>query len=167
MKAVKCNYIISGSEAKYQLTIDCQDFDQRVDDFSVVIRWGLQGTSMTIDRSKMFYDEEGNCFFTFTTAGMVGALMAECTYYVPDSDYPEGFRKEIDAQIIGCVVTSPCRRRRCCMAIGCADSKVQYKRIGRSDANSLYMTLRTSEGDALTTSDGSVLKVKKEEKDIY
>ena len=101
------------------------------------------------------------------TAGMLGRVRAECHYTVPDSDYEEGTREEIDIQFLAFVTDTPCPHIPCCGQCAEADGHVTYKRVWRSDTRSLYLNVRTADKQPVMDADGKQIRVRKEEKDIY
>lgn len=153
--------IFQGELAKYQITITREDFDVQTCDFSIRLSWGMFGQYIEIPKSEMFRDEEWHMFFVFDTSDMLGPIKATTTYYVADTDVEGGMRECVDMQVIGFVTETAClqMQRRCNK---CAKSKfVEFDRIYRSDARTLFLNLRTMSGEQLTTIDGSDLRVKK------
>jgi len=153
--------IFRGELAKYQITIDREDFDVQTCDLSIRLSWGMFGQYMDIRKDDMFRDEEWNMFFMFETDDMIGPIKATTTYYVEDGDVNGGYRECTDMQVIGFVTDSQCAmmRKRCkCVQ---ADGYVMFERIDRSDASTLYLNLVTMDGQPLTTSSGEYIKVKK------
>ena len=157
-----------GDVAKYQVTIDHEDFDQQADSFKVILRWGFLNQSEEILKSQMPHDEDGNWFMLFDTDDMNGKIMAECHYFVPDSDIEGGIREEVDRQWLAFVTAEPNPKfQRCCNNTGEPDGHVTYKRVWRGDVNTLYLNLRTSDKEPIKDSEGNQIRVRKEEKDIY
>lgn len=166
-------YIIQeGDIAKYQILIEHEDFDMKRDDFEVVLSWGMLGKSLTVKKSQMPCDEDGNWFLIVDSKGMVGKLMATCHYLIPDSDMPKGLRDEYSRKYIGFVTASPCvQLDGCCPCHEQEDDHVTYTRVWRNDVNTLYLNVRTTEEDGehrpVVDSDGQQIRVRKEDKDIY
>ena len=164
--------IQEGDIAKYQLEIKHEDFDMKRDDFEVMLSWGMLGQSLTVKKSQMPCDEDGNWFMMFDSKGMVGFVMATCHYWVPDSDFQSGFREEYDRQYIGFVTKNPCVQLDCCGRCHAdEDSVVLYNRVWRNDVNTLYLNLRTTEENGehlpVVDSEGQQIRVRKEEQDIH
>lgn len=165
--------IQEGDVAKYQMLIEHEDFDMMQDEFEVTLSWGMLGESMTVSKSEMVHDEDGNWFLIFNSSGMVGKVTAECRYLVPDSDMADGVREEVDRQYIGFVTANPCPQFACECECPTHEEKlhVTYTRVWRSDVNTLYLNLRTTEENGehrpILDSEGKKLRVRKEEKDIY
>lgn len=155
--------IPQGDIAKYQVIITCEDFDQQRDPFRVVIHAGIPDHPVTIDREDMTHDEDGNFFMLVDTAGMVGPMKAYCYYSVPDSDMEGGLREVVDMQWLAFVAVSPCPQLLCCKKCDESDGHVVYKRVWRSDTKSMYLNLKSSEGEPIKTTDGQQLKVRKTE----
>lgn len=165
-------YIIqTGDIVKYHLKIEHQDFDMQRDEFNVTISWGVFGKSVSISKDKMLCDEEGNWFFVFESDDMVGHILATCTYLVADTDVEGGYREEVDRQYIGFATKNPCPRFCCeCMFFTEDNQHVLYTRIYRSDANTLYLNLRTTEENGehrpILDSEGKQLRARKNNEDL-
>ena len=164
------DYIIQrGDTAKYQLTITHADFDQQRDPFWVVLHYGMTGDTLRISRDEMLCDEEGHWFMMFPSVAMTGHVKAETHYMVTDSDVDGGVREEVEWSWLGFVTDTPCPQfsGRCLCGPGCCADHVTFTRVWRNDANSLYLKLRTSEGEAVLDSEGHQLRVKKQESELY
>ena len=95
-----CSYQIGGSvyygtTPKYKLEIDAgipmSDFD-----FSVKLECGDQ--SVTVLKSEMPTDRDGNYYLCFSTTDLgVGKVKAIITAEIPDTDFSGGFRTEVFA----------------------------------------------------------------------
>lgn len=166
-------YIIQeGDVAKYQVKIEHEDFDMARDDFQFTIQAGMLGQEVTITKSQMPCDEDGNWFLVFDSTGMMGKVTAVCQYWVPDSDMQYGEREEIDRQYIGFVTESPCPQFACeCECPSYEDSHVTYERVYRSDVHTLYLNVRTTEENGehmnVLDSEGRQLRVRKLDEDIH
>ena len=80
---------VLGTEKKYVLDIKSTGFDMEDDDFEVEIRCGLN--TLRIGKSEMIKDFEGN------TADLgVGLAKIIVTAHVPDGDFLDGIRDEVD-----------------------------------------------------------------------
>ena len=156
------NVLQRGDVGKYQITIAHDDFDMAVDDFFVILRWGFLNQKEEILKSQMFADEDGNWFFTFDTDDMDGQIEAECHYFVPDTDVSDQTHEEVDRQWLCFVATVPAPKfQRCCMN-GNPNGFVTYARVFRSDANTLYLNLRTKDKEPILDSEGRQLRVRKQ-----
>lgn len=163
----KNDIIQRGEEAKYQVKILREEFDMASHVYEVTLHYGMLGRSLTIHKDGLIFDEEGHCFVVFDTTDMLGLITAETRYYVPDTDYPDGYRTEVDRQHICQVVDDPACFVCCNGTTPDEDldpvhpPHVLWTRIFRSDANSLYATLVDRDGIPFATSDGDILKVHK------
>lgn len=165
----KDKIIQKGDTAKYQLTIEHQDFDQQRDQFWVVLHYGMTGGTMRICKEQMPHDEDGNWFLLFQTANLpLGQVKAETHYMVPDSDIEGGVREEVEWDWLGFVTDSPCPQFACrCHCQHPIEEHVKFKRAFRGDVNTVYMNLRTSDGEYLKDDEGNQQKVHKSDKELY
>lgn len=135
------NIIPCGEEAKYRILILHDGFDQDTDPFRVTLQWGFDGDNMVIDKSQMIRDTSGNYYIKFDTSRMSGKVMAVCSFDVPDSDFPDGLRTEVNRQYLCIVVRNPSPRFLCTPPFS-GDSEVVYKRTSipniSSPGNLLY-----------------------------
>ena len=150
-----------GDTAKYQLTIEHEDFDQNTGEFFVILPWGMKRESLTIQHSAMIQDEDGNWFVIFDSSAMLGKVTAETHYIVEDGDMPDDEREIINRKIIGLVTESPCPRLAGCSCEADSDTGVTWKRVYRSDVGTLYMGLRTCDQEPILDSQGNQLRVRK------
>ena len=150
-----------GEEKKVQITITRTGFVMNDDDFKVKLSWGLMGQSMTITKDQMFSNDSDEWFFVFDSSPMIGPITAECTYYVPDSDYPDGLRTEVNRQFLCFVVTSPLPKFICCPALPESTGTVSYEFTDESDVAELYSYLLDSQGRNLVTAENEYFMVLK------
>ena len=150
-----------GEEKKVQITITRTGFVMNDDDFKVKLSWGLMGQSMTITKDQMFSNDRDEWFFVFDSSPMIGPITAECTYYVPDSDYPDGLRTEVNRQFLCFVVTSPLPKSICCPALPESTGTVSYEFTDESDIAQLYAYLLDSQGRNLVTAENEYFMVLK------
>lgn len=164
--------VFKGDVAKWKITISHADFDQQRDDYRVELAYGMLGHKMILRKEDMKVDEDGNVYMIVDSSDMTGFVKAYCYYDVPDSDMGSGIRTEVDIQFLCFVTDTPDPRFAC----NCGwpepvreDGKehVIYERVFRGDVNTLYLNLRTGEGEPIVDSEGRQLRVRKEEKDIY
>ena len=153
------NIIPCGEEAKYRILILHDGFDQDTDPFRVTLQWGFDGDQLTIDKRQMIRDDEGNYYIAFDTSQMRGKVTAVCSFDVPDLDFPDGLRTEVNRQYLCIVVKSPSPRFLCTPPFG-GDSEVVYKRTSRPNITP-YVPVLTSTGDTLLTKNGEYIYVKK------
>ena len=98
-------------------------------------------------------------FFIFDTSPMIGPVTAECTYYVPDGDYPDGLRTEVNRQFLCLVVASPLPKFIHCPALSDTTGTVTYEFTDESDVEKSYIYLVDSEGRNFVTCDNEKLMV--------
>ena len=167
MEAFDKKILVSrGDIAKFQIVITHADFDQQRDDFKVVLKWGMFNQSMTIKKSDIIHDENGNFFVVFDTSEMIGKVKAVCYYYVPDSDMESGIREDVNYQWL-CFVTAAPNVNFCCKFEPGGDGHVVYTRVYAADVNVAHLNLRDSDKKNLLDSDGKQLRVRKPEEDYY
>lgn len=158
--------IEKGDTPKYKITITHVDFDMVRDDFNVVLTYGMTGKSVTIQKSGMYFDEDNNCFFMFSSADMTGLIKVACHYFVPDSDESIGYREEVEYQYLGFSTDDPCPSFACDVCQSTEEAHVVYERVWRNDVNTLYLNVRTSEGEPVLTSEGEQVRVHKTEEEL-
>ena len=96
--------IYQGTELKFTLDIQSEGFSMANDDFKVVIKNTKK--SVTIPKAEMILDENDNYLFTVDTGFMgTGEYWITTIAYVPDDDFDDGLRTEVQKQLL-CVVTS-------------------------------------------------------------
>lgn len=159
------NIIRQGEEAKYAAMIDYEGFSMDSDNFKIELSWGLQGQSLTIEKSHMISSIESGYFFIFDTTPMTGRVIAKCTWYVPDIDCPDQIRTVTDEQLLCFVATTPLPRFACVPAPSECDHHVTYERSEQSDVASDYLYLATSQGDRIITNDSEYVLVLKSSND--
>jgi len=156
------NIIQQGEEAKYLIAIEREGFSMADNDFSVTLSWGMQGRHLTIPKSQMMKDENGQWIFVFSTDEMVGVVTAECVYDVPDGDYPDQFRTEKERQPLCFINTSSRLPQMMRDEGGIYDGRyVSYQRSLRSDRKSIYHILRDVAGNVIRDVNGLVFRVLK------
>lgn len=153
--------IFQGELAKYQITITREDFNVQTCDFSVRLSWGMFGQYIEIPKSEMFRDEEWHMFFVFDTSDMMGPIKATTTYYVADTDLADNVRECTDMQVIGIVVDTEFALMQPRCKGGQTARFVEFDRVARSDAQTLFLNLLTVDGRPVTSVDGKHFKVRK------
>ena len=161
----KDKIVYKGETAKFKVTISHADFDQGRDNYSISLLYGMRGDFVTIPKSRMIVDEDGDAYMIFDSTDMLGQVKAVCTYKVPDTDMASGYRKEVDIQWLCFVSEAACPRFACDCKCG-GDGHVTYERVYRGDTNTLYLNLRTSEQEPILDSDGKQLRVHKSDDDL-
>lgn len=92
-----------GTDLKFILNIEIEGFSMEDDDFKV--RLYSHRKSLEIPKKQMKQDEQGRFLFGFHTEDLgVGDIMMETIAYVPDTDFEDGIRKEVDRKILKKVV---------------------------------------------------------------
>ena len=153
----KTRIIQQGEEAKFQVQI--ADFDMEANDFRVELIYGYRRTTVTIEKAQML-ENGGLYFIIFDTDGMVGRVTARCTWLVPDTDAPDGYREKTDEHFLCFVVTTPCPQFLTCPA--CTDEhKVTYTRTEQSDISDKYQRLADIYDRPLLTVDNEYIFVLK------
>ena len=153
------NVLAQGEEAKYGVLITADGFSMESDEFQVELLWGMFGKSITIPKDNMVFGVDGYCYFIFETNEMVGRVTARCTYWVPDTDCPDGIRTEVDEQLLCFVCTVPLPQFACVPAM--CERKVTYQRSEASDVANKYEYLASSQGDRFITNDTEYILVLK------
>lgn len=85
---------ILGTELKFKITIEAQGFSMVDNDFTVEIVRGNKRKMFA--KEDLVYDGEGNYYVCFDTAEFgAGAVYAIVTAFVPDTDFGDMFRTEV------------------------------------------------------------------------
>ena len=92
---------------------------------------------------------------------MFGRVIAECSYDVPDDDFPDKLRTEVNRQYLCVVVTLPLPLTICCPPTPSTEQAVSYEREGDSNVAELYAYLVGRNNVNLSTTDGERLMVLK------
>lgn len=152
-----------GEEVKFQITINHQNFIMNEDNFRVKLTWSMLNKELVITKDQMISNENDEWFFMFPTDKMLGRVKAECSFDVPDTDYPDGFRTEVDRQCILVVITHPLPARICVPIEDGQDHTVVYNRTEESDVAELYAYLTDRNGAHVITADNEKIMVLKRE----
>lgn len=92
--------IFQGTELKFSLDIQIEGFSMVDDDFFIVIRNGV-GKSVTIQKSAMLLQEDEKFLFTVDTEELgTGKYTIITTAFVPDGDFEDGLRTEVDKRTL-------------------------------------------------------------------
>lgn len=93
-----------GTELKFQLDITSDGFSMADDDFKVII--SNHTKKVEIKKEDMILDENEHYLFTIDTAFFGSGDYMITTYaYVPDEDFDDGIRTEVQKQVL-CQVKS-------------------------------------------------------------
>lgn len=83
-----------GTKLKYIIEIGSSGFSMESDRFTVDIMRG--NNAMHFEKYDMETDDQGNWYVCFDTLALgTGRVTAKVTAYVPDDDYEDGFRVEV------------------------------------------------------------------------
>lgn len=151
--------IPQGEEAKFLIDIEHEGFDEGSDNFDVKLSWGLSGQSLTIKKSEMVQGDENTYIFVFDSTNMLGRVTAECRYYIPDDNYPDGYRTEVDRQIL-CIVTPVAAPKYVFCPVDTAEHDVTYTRIQTASVEITYSMLTTKYNEPLVTVDDQYIYVR-------
>lgn len=93
-----------GTELKFQLDIEAEGFSMADDDFKVII--SNYNKRKEIKKEDMKLDDNENYLFTVDTAYFgSGEYLITIIAYVPDEDFDDGIRTEVQKQVL-CQVKS-------------------------------------------------------------
>ena len=153
----KTRIIQQGEEVKFQVQI--KDFDMEANDFRVELIYGYRRTTVAIEKAQML-ENGGQYYIIFDTDDMVGRVTARCTWFIPDTDAPGGYREKTDEQFLCFVVTTPCPQFLTCPA--CTEEHpVTYTRTEQSDIADKYQRLADKYDRLLLTVDNEYIFVLK------
>ena len=139
-----------GTEAKCY--VDIKNVTMEDIDFKVELIYGYRRTTIEIEKAQMSQDTQGKWFFVFNTEGIIGLLTARCTWYLTDTDCPDGERTKVDEQPLCFVADAPCTKLFACPCAK-SDSVVTYTFTDDSDIASEFVRLCDCDGHPLATSD--------------
>ena len=84
-----------GTEKKYVIDIQSSGFDMERDEFEIEIKRGPN--TILLRKSDLVQDIDGNFYITFDTAELgAGGVSMTVTAHVPDADFPDGIRDEVE-----------------------------------------------------------------------
>ena len=139
-----------GTEAKCY--VDIKNVTMEDINFKVELIYGYRRTTIEIEKSKMSQDTQGKWFFVFKTEGIIGLLTARCTWYMKDTDCPDGERTKVDDQPLCFVADATCTKLFACPCAK-SDSVVTYTFTDESDIASEYVRLCDCDVHPLATTD--------------
>ena len=142
--------IPQGTEQK--CFVDIKDVAMEDIDFTLELIYGMRRTVMTIEKSQMKQDTQGNWFFIFETDDMVGLLKARLTWILNDTDCPDGERTKVNEQPLCFVTATACTKLFSCPCQA-EDQPVTYTFTDESDIASDYVRLCDCYGHPIATSD--------------
>ena len=84
-----------GSDVKFIVEPTSTGFNKLTDDFEVLLKKG--NVTKLFHKSDMVVDAQNNYYICFNTAEFgKGLIQAIVTAHVPDSDFEDGYRDEVD-----------------------------------------------------------------------
>lgn len=87
--------VFLGTERKYLIEIQSSGFDMDADDFDIEIKRGPN--VIRYSKADLIKDIEGNYYITVDTAELgAGAATMTVVAHVPDQDFDDGIRDEVD-----------------------------------------------------------------------
>lgn len=150
--------IQQGERAKYFVKSDKWNFSFEENSFYLEILYGMFGQKIVIPKSEFLF-LDNKWLFSFPTTGMVGKIKARLVMEIFDPDCPEDVRQEVDEQIIGFVVNTPCPRLLRCPACCEKDREIIYERTEASDIAERYARLSDKDGNRFRNAEGGYLYV--------
>ena len=139
-----------GTEAKCYVAIKNVTMEDIY--FKVELIYGYRRTTIEIEKSQMSQDTQGKWFFVFNTDDIIGLLTARFTWYLTDTDCPDGERTKVDDQPLCFVADATCTKLFACPCAK-SDSVVTYTFTDESDIASEFVRLCDCDGHPLATSD--------------
>ena len=87
--------VFVGTELKFQVSITASGFDMGDDPFDIVLSCGR--VTKTVHKNELIYDNvEGKYYMVVDTSDFgPGVLCATVVAQVPDTDFDDGYRKEV------------------------------------------------------------------------
>lgn len=86
-----------GTELKFQVTLQSGGFNMMDDDFEIVVSCGKR--EVEYKKTDLIIDENDKWYIAIDTSPFKkGDLYATAYAYVPDEDFPDGLRTEVDRQ---------------------------------------------------------------------
>ncbi len=87
--------IYIGTELKFKVKITAEEFSMDDDDFKIVL---VNGTKkLEFDKKDLIHTSDGKWLVCFDSNDMgVGEVWMISYAYIPDSDFPDGFRTEVN-----------------------------------------------------------------------
>ena len=160
------NIIQQGESAKFQIVIVREGFSMIDNDFRVRLYWGMRGQHLDIAKKDMLQDEDGRFFIQFDTKNMSGLIKIETIYDIPDTDFDDEVRPEIERQPL-CYI-NPVDKLPVYGGAGdgyiSQGNHVSFTRTSASGVKSLYFILRDILGKFLKDSEGLQLRARKTER---
>lgn len=92
--------IYLGTEVKFSVKIEASGFDMSEDEWSVTLKKSAK--TLTVTKDAAVYDADDDAWYiTFDTSYFgVGTVYAVVTAQVPDEDFEDGLRTEVEKSVL-------------------------------------------------------------------
>lgn len=90
------NVVYLGTELKFAITITAGGFNMEEDDFNVVFKNTTNGNKVELAKEDLVNDGELYYALVNTAALGIGYVNVVTTAYVPDADFDDGLRTEVN-----------------------------------------------------------------------
>ena len=140
------NIFQRGDKAKFIITSQNPNLNMETCDFYVELIYGMRADKIVIQKSEMLYGTDGEYVMIFSTEKMIGKITARFVWYCIDTDIdPNNRRQEVDEQIIGFVVDTPCPQLISCPKCSSVEHDVRYELTDEPDIAAKYLRLCVTE----------------------
>lgn len=140
------NIFQRGDKAKFIITSQNVNLNMETCDFYVELIYGMRGNKIVIQKSEMLYGTDGEYVMIFSTSKMIGKITARFVWYCIDTDVdPDNRRQEVDEQVIGFVVDTPCPQFISCPKCSSVGHDVRYELTDEPDIAAKYLRLCVTE----------------------
>ena len=93
---MKKDEIPYGGEIKYQLKVNADNFSMEDDEFCVILKNVRNGKVISLAKSELFRDIEGNFYVVFNTKELgTGKIHAKVSAEIADEAFADGYRTEL------------------------------------------------------------------------
>ncbi len=93
--------VYTGQGVKFALEISSPGFSMGDDDFDVTLRNMTTFKELKIAKTDMMVQQDGTFLFAFNTGELgKGKILITTRAYVPDTDFSDGIRVEIDKKVL-------------------------------------------------------------------
>ena len=140
------NIFQRGDKAKFIITSQNVNLNMETCDFYVELIYGMRADKIVIQKSEMLYGTDGEYVMIFSTENMIGKIKARFVWYCIDTDVdPDNRRQEVDEQVIGFVVDTPCPQFITCPKCSSVGHDVRYELTDEPDIAAKYLRLCVTE----------------------
>ena len=140
------NIFQRGDKAKFIITSQNVNLNMETCDFYVELIYGMRADKIVIQKSEMLYGTDGEYVMIFSTEKMIGKIKARFVWYCIDTDVdPDNRRQEVDEQVIGFVVDTPCPQFISCPKCSSVGHDVRYELTDEPDIAAKYLRLCVTE----------------------